>query len=217
VNPLLRAGHLIRQIWLGLTARSSAGYWERRYRIGMNSGPGSAGALARFKAEVLNGFVREHAVQSVIEFGCGDGQQLALAEYPRYLGLDVSPAAIELCSRRFSGDPTKSFRLYDGHELPDLGNFPTADLTLSLDVIYHLLEDEVYRRYLADLFAASSRYVIIYSSNCADRTLVRHVRHRRFTDDVAATQPQYRLVRTLINPMREQSFADFYFFERSGA
>jgi hypothetical protein len=43
------------------------------------------------------------------------------------------------------------------------------------------------------------------------------VRHRRFTDDVAATQPQYRLVRTLINPMREQSFADFYFFERSGA
>ena len=217
MSALRRMRHLLGQAWLGLTARSSAGYWEGRYQLGMDSGSGSSGALARFKAEVLNAFVRENSVRSVIEFGCGDGQQLALAEYPQYVGLDVSPTAIELCSRRFAGDPAKSFLFYDGFS-PDIpGNIPQADLTLSLDVVYHLLEDSVYLPYLANLFAMSHRHVIVYSSNCEDATVARHVRHRRFTEDVAATQPEFRLVRTLENPMREQSFADFYFFERTRA
>lgn len=201
------------QAWLGLTARSSADYWQKRYQLGMDSGAGSAGELARFKADVLNDFVREHSVQSVIEFGCGDGQQLALAQYPRYLGLDVSQAAVALCTRRFAGDPTKSFLRYDGARTWQPGDFPQADLTISLDVIYHLLEDEVYRVYLANLFAASSRHVIVYSSNREDATLARHVRHRRFVNDVAASQPGFKLIRTLANPFPERSFADFHFFE----
>ena len=48
--------------------------------------------LAAFKAEVPNDFVRARGIDSVIEFGCGDGAQLALAEYPAYVGIDVSPA-----------------------------------------------------------------------------------------------------------------------------
>lgn len=207
---------MLGQAWLGLTSRSSADYWERRYRSGMDSGPGSAGALARFKADVLNDFVREHAVQTVVEFGCGDGQQLALARYPRYLGFDVSPAAIEICSRRFAGDPCRSFRLYDGRAVPDEARFLPADLALSLDVVYHLLEDEAYELYLANLFAASRRHVIIYSSNFESITLARHVRHRHFTEDVRSMRPDFRLTRTLANPHRSQSFADFHFFERSG-
>ena len=82
MNPLRRAAHLLRQGWLSLTMRSSGDYWERRYRLGMTSGPGSAGKLASFKADVLNEFVRDNGVQSVIEFGCGDGTQLTLAKYP---------------------------------------------------------------------------------------------------------------------------------------
>lgn len=39
-----------------------------------------------------NDFVRARGIDSVIEFGCGDGAQLALAEYPAYGGIDVSPA-----------------------------------------------------------------------------------------------------------------------------
>ena len=69
-------------------------YWERRYAGGGTSGAGSAGRLAAFKAQFLNDFVRAHDVTSVVEFGCGDGNQLALAAYPRYLGLDVSPASL---------------------------------------------------------------------------------------------------------------------------
>ncbi|MGD9858413.1 MAG: hypothetical protein AB7U20_26025 [Planctomycetaceae bacterium] len=57
----------------------SSDYWVRRYRKGRNSGGGSYGRLAEFKAQVLNDLVREHRIQTVIEFGCGDGNQLALA------------------------------------------------------------------------------------------------------------------------------------------
>ena len=50
----------------------------------------------------------------MVEFGCGDGNQLSLAQYPRYVGLDVSRTAIGLCQRRFAKDPAKSRFLYDG-------------------------------------------------------------------------------------------------------
>ena len=89
----------------------SSSYWEQRYRQGGTSGPGSFGRLAEFKAETLNGFVARMGVQSVIEFGCGDGAQLALAEYPPYVGIDVAESSISACRQRFAGDATKSFFL----------------------------------------------------------------------------------------------------------
>src|SRR5579864_6395854 len=69
-------------------------YWDQRYAEGGTSGSGSYGEQAAFKAEILNGFVARHGIQSVIEFGCGDGNQLSLASYPSYVGLDVSRTAI---------------------------------------------------------------------------------------------------------------------------
>src|ERR1700744_3995435 len=78
---------------------SSSSYWESRYASGGNSGVGSYAQFARFKADVLNTFVAEHKVQSVIEFGCGDGNQLKLAAYPKYLGLDVSETIVAKCRK----------------------------------------------------------------------------------------------------------------------
>lgn len=210
----MRVRHLLGQAWLSLTARSSGEYWERRYRLGMNSGSGSMGALAQMKAGVLNEFVRQHEVRTVIEFGCGDGLQLALAQYPSYLGFDVSSAAIDLCRRRFAADRAKMFLWYDEARSHALADYLQADLTLSLDVIYHLLEDEVYDRYLRNLFGTSRRHVIVYSSNRTDDSRARHVRHRRFVDDVSQSFRDFRLTRHIENPLREQSFADFYFFSR---
>jgi len=65
-------------------------YWQQRYARGGNSGDGSYGKLADFKAEVLNEAVKELGITSVIEFGCGDGNQLTLANYPAYTGVDTS-------------------------------------------------------------------------------------------------------------------------------
>ncbi len=116
INSIPIVGPLARSIvtLLGRFVFScSREYWESRYAGGGTSGAGSYGKLAEFKAQVLNSFVKDNGVSSVVEFGCGDGNQIALADYPAYIGLDVSKTAIEMCKERFGDDKTKSFFLYD--------------------------------------------------------------------------------------------------------
>lgn len=126
-------------------------YWIERYEAGRTSGAGSYKELAEFKAEIINAFVAKHSVGSVMEFGCGDGNQLKLADYPAYTGFDVSPRAVELCRDMFRSDDTKRFALMEEYE------GQTAQLTLSLDVVYHLIEDEVFESYMKTLFGAAER------------------------------------------------------------
>lgn len=195
---------------------NSTEYWEQRYRTGGNSGNGSRNRLAEFKATFLNDFVVREQVQSVLEFGCGDGYQLKLSTYPHYIGVDVSPCAIAQCSAAFQGDECKCFYL-----MGDLPSDVRADLSLSLDVIYHLLEDDVYERYMRELFARAQRFVIVYSSNTNRHSDAKHVRHRIFTDWVERNIPDWRLISTTPNPFPfdpanpdQTSFADFYVFGR---
>lgn len=196
---------------------SSPRYWEDRYAIGGNSGAGSYGRLARFKAEVINNFVAEHAVQTVIELGCGDGAQLDLARYPHYSGIDISLQAIELCRARFRRDPNKQFF----HSSSLEAEKTTADLAMSLDVIYHLVEDDIYDAYMSQLISAAKRFICIYSSNYERPALVAHIRHRIFSDWIVARAPQWKLILKVPNvypedPTRpnDTSWADFYFFAR---
>ena len=192
----------------------STHFWEGNYAQGRTSGNGSYGALAEGKSRYLNALVREQAVRSVIEFGCGDGNQLSIAEYPSYIGLDVSRTAIGLCQRRFNGDLAKSFFLYDGACFTDQAGIFTADLALSLDVLYHLTEDAVFEVYLAHLFAAASRLVVIYSTNMELGGTAPHVRHRHFTPWVEANRPDWSLADVTRGPSTEHARADFFRYER---
>ncbi|KMP12278.1 hypothetical protein UZ36_01370 [Candidatus Nitromaritima sp. SCGC AAA799-C22] len=199
----------------------SAEYWEQRYASGGTSGQGSYGKLAEFKADVINRLVRERGVTSVIEFGCGDGNQLRLADYPGYVGLDVSGQAVNLCAEKFRDDASKKFFLYDPSRFDDKAEEYQADLALSLDVIYHLVEDEVYHTYLKHLFGAARKYVIVYASDKDRRGgfYERHVRHRNFTKDIAERFPDWTLSRKIKNKYPEgegsgeTSFADFFIYE----
>lgn len=214
----------MRSLWHGgagrQTAFQSSTYWQERYRQGSNSGPGSYGRLALFKAEIINRFVRDNNIADIIEFGSGDGAQLTLADYPRYVGVDVSPSAVALCRRMFAGDPGKTF-LEAGSGESDAAR---AELAMSLDVIYHLVEDEVYETYMRRLERSATRFVCVYSSNIELPGHVPHIRHRCFTDWFARNAPQWALsdyVRNrysydVANPA-ETSWADFYFFERRPA
>ena len=167
--------------------KDSRGYWEKRYRIGGNSGEGSRGVNAEYKAEVLNRFIKNHDLNSIIEFGCGDGYQLAMFDIPRYTGVDVSGTIIEQCRKMYAGDSGKTFVLLDEYANEK------AQLALSLDVIFHLVEDVVYDQYLARLFAASTEYVIIYSTSVdMPSTGTPHVRHRDCAADVAKRFPEFK-------------------------
>lgn len=173
--------------WLPLLRfRGSRQYWADRYRLGGNAGAGSFGEAAHHKAGILNAFVEAHAVASVIEFGCGDGRQLALATYPAYTGLDISADALRQCRAQFAGRADRRFLPMDDYQ------GQRADLALSLDVIYHLVEDAVYDDYLQTLFGAAERFVVVYSSDVADgaRTMP-HVRHRHVSADIARRFPGF--------------------------
>jgi SAM-dependent methyltransferase len=213
VRPLpgIRQLSLLRQ---RISFSGSARYRERNYAQGGNSGDGSYGRLAQAKADFINDFVREHSVLSVLEFGCGDGHQLSLAEYPRYVGLDVSRAAIQLCHRQFADDPAKSFFLYDGDCFIDRAVIFRAQLALSLDVIYHLVEESVFATYMKHLFENSSKYVIIYATNATWPHTAPHVRHRLFTRWVEANCPRWELVEGAPGPGSGPVRADFFVYER---
>ena len=200
--------------------KTSDTYWETRYAAGGDSGAGSYGRLALFKAEILNAFVQTNAIRSVIEFGCGDGNQLSLAKYPKFIGIDVSPTILKKCSTRFRKDASKTFYLYDPQTLSENAAALKSDLALSLDVVYHLVEDEVFERYMQDVFGAGMRFVIVYSSN-VDKEPDSHVRHREFTKWVSENEPGWQLKEKIPNRYpfdpespHETSHADFYVFEK---
>ena len=214
VRPLpgVRRISLLRQ---RLAFTGSAQYWEQSYARGATSGCGSYGRLGAGKSRFLNNLVLERGVRSVIEFGCGDGNQLAMAEYPSYVGLDVSRTAIALCQRRFADDPTKSFFLYGGSCFTDRAGIFSADLALSLDVVYHLTEDTAFESYLRHLFAAGRRLVVIYSTNMEICHTAPHVRHRRFTSWVEANCPEWTLAEVTRGPSAEFARADFFVYRRA--
>ena len=195
-------------------------YWESRYVSGETSGPGSYGKQAEFKAKIVNDFVRGHHVESIIEFGCGDGNQLLLAEYPHYIGLDVSPTALSICMEKFSDDVTKSFFLYDSRCFIDNARLFQADLALSLDVIYHLIEDDVFRAHMKHLFASAKKFVIIYSCDFEDTSAnwEEHNVPRKFTEYVAENFPCWSLNEKIDNiypydpSTGEGSWSDFYVY-----
>lgn len=195
--------------------KNSSIYWKNRYTKGGNSGSGSYGHLAEFKSTVINDFVLENAINSVIEFGCGDGNQLIYSMYPKYIGFDISDEAINKCKASFDHDESKKFVHISKY------NNEKAELTLSLDVIFHLIEDNVYKEYMRKLFESSNKYVIIYSSNTNDNFLGQafHVKHRIFTELINSKFINFKLIKQVKNKYpfdgtEETSFSDFYIYEK---
>lgn len=198
---------------------NSADYWERRYRVGGNSGAGSYNHLALFKAGIINEFIKEHNIKSAVEFGCGDGNNLGLYEIDSYTGLDVSSKAIDMCKSRYFDDSSKKFYTLDNFKSIDDNPYEVA---LSLDVIFHLVEDSVFDEYMNNLFKYASKYIIIYSSN-RDSYHCTHVLHRKFTDWIDNNIVGWKLFQHIKNiyPYDEEnpndtSFSDFYIYKKIG-
>jgi hypothetical protein len=210
--------HRIYRNWINPRKRftNSTDYWADRYNTGGNSGKGSYGDLAKFKAEVINQFVQQNNVTSIIEYGSGDGNQLKLAKYPIYTGFDVSAKAIEICKEIFLDDVTKTFKMVDDYKNE------VADLTLSLDVILHLVEEDVFVNYMHRLFNSSERFVIIYSSNTDENPEVQgpHVKHRKFTKWVSEIKSEWQLIQHIPNKYAYSAesnatlFADFFIYAK---
>lgn len=130
----------------------------------------------------------------------------------------MSQKSIEMCKKIFSNDNSKRFFCCGDS---DFGNIYKGDLALSLDVIYHLAEDEIYEQYMRRLFSSSEKYVCIYSSNFEEPQTA-HVKHRRFTDWITKNEKEkWKLLKIIYNryPYSEDnpdetSWSDFYFYQK---
>jgi hypothetical protein len=198
---------------------SSKNHWEKNYSMGRTSGGGSYGRLAEYKSEILNNFVEKNLIRTVCELGCGDGNQLSYANYPIYIGYDVSETAIKMCQNKFKKRKNWSF-------IPYNSNFDALDqveLSLSLDVIYHLVEDDVFQSYMENLFKASSKYIIIYSNNTDKNPIIHspHILHRKFTDWVEKNRRDVILTNVIkqkynyLGDSKTGSRSDFFIYKKT--
>lgn len=133
-------------------------YWENRYKNGGNSGPGSYNDRAIKKANALNSFILENDIECVIDFGCGDGNQLSMLSISNYIGLDVSDYILDKNREMFCHDDTKEFYNISKYS-KNLMNY--MDLSLSLEVILHLVNDDDYEEYMQRLINHGSKYLVI--------------------------------------------------------
>ncbi|CAD7968455.1 unnamed protein product [Amoebophrya sp. A120] len=276
-------------------------YWESRYVSGGDSGKGSYGKDAEFKAGFLNSFFEEHSkgtesagmqeentrggnartIKRVLELGVGDGNQLNQANYTswleKYVGVDVSEFVVKKLKRELwpggigggsatrvtaaavstsltaerpaATTPTTSTpgssapeeeqatslnrlkraakenrleilhdsewkrrkitthreevdvvdtedKLHDDYERRReevQGVPPSFDITISMDVVYHLVEDVIYDSYMAELFNSAKQFVIIFKhaetkdTDNLPRLERQHVRHRKDLEYINAT------------------------------
>jgi len=183
---------------------NSAEYWQNRYKndrhmfLGDGSGAGSQGEEAAYKGFVINHWLEKHELRTITELGCGSGENLKLYNIPiSYCGYDVSPEAIKLCEEKFDKHRNRLKYLFT----TDINMIDyEADVCLSLDVWYHLVEDEVFNDYCKLLFEVGKwNYIIIYSTDTDSQftedghPLAKHVRFRPVLDKVKE-YPQWEVL-----------------------
>lgn len=192
-------------------------YWEQRYKNGDNSGSGSYGNLVTFKADAINDFIANYSIHKVIDWGCGDGNLCRMIKCDEYLGFDVSATTVDNCTREL-GNEKRKFICYDGG-LIDVQE--KGDICLSIDVIFHLVEDDVYENYMHNPFNNSQKYVCIYSFDGEIKNTANHVKYRKFSELISMKFPHVKLIKYVKNqyPRKKNSspettsWCDFYFYE----
>jgi len=191
-------------------------YWESRYKSGGNSGSGSYGLLAQYKANIINNFIIENNIKSVIDYGVGDGNQLSLLNLDgvKYVGLDVSKTIIEKCKSKFPEN--MQFYLADQYN-------GKSELAISCDVLYHLIDYTRFIDYIDRLFNMTTNYVIIYARDENIDCSI-HNKFREFLTYILDKYKEWRLVDMLQNPYpateirsnsSTTSASNFYFFSKN--
>lgn len=192
-------------------------YWQNRYETSLDSGAGSYGEPSKWKARELNLFVSTYEVKTMIELGCGDGNQLKLINVDSYIGLDPSVGAIKRCEAIHGKDKSKSFFAVDPDGLIN-NDALTADIAVSMEVILHLIEDHRFEKYMYDLFQFSRKYVAIFNT-ATDHNPNKMGKHNKFRDHrkfVDSNLQSFKLVK-FVEADGSLGFAEgtgWFFYER---
>ena len=95
------------------------------------SGPGSSMAATALIRRILPELVAGVGAHSVLDASCGEGYWFPDLPGARYVGVDISPSAIDAARRRH---PDRSYRVMDIVR----DELPKADLVFCRDALQHL-------------------------------------------------------------------------------
>jgi SAM-dependent methyltransferase len=101
---------------------------------GKGSGVGSEPQFTTEYVAMLQRFLAQHRIKSVVDFGCGDWQFSQLIDWTgiEYRGFDIVASVIDANRLRFESANIKFEQVADGTALP------SADLLICKDVLQHL-------------------------------------------------------------------------------
>lgn len=128
--------------------------------------------------------------------------------------MDVSSRAIEICKNHYHDDGSKQFAEID--PLQELSLDKKYDCALSIDVLYHLVEQDVYEMHLRNVFASAEKYVIIYAWDTeeqGDMNISVHLKPRKFTHYISEKFKNWDLIGK-VKQIYDDSSSDFFFYEK---
>jgi hypothetical protein len=186
LSILLRGA--FREIFPSYTKRfvNSNQYWNDRYKFGGTSGKGSRGKVAIEKAAFVEAFCKKQNIDTIVEYGCGDGFCASLINVKRYIGFDISDTAISFAKDRCAKLKSHTFFNYSNLSFDETAYIVKTQavsndiLNLSMDVIFHLVEDEIFEKYVRTLSYSPAKYTLILSSD-HDGCTYGHYRDRSYS------------------------------------
>lgn len=168
-------------------------YWEKRYATGGNSGAGSTGDLLSWKVSVVNRLIGEYGLKTGFEIGSGDGIFANLLNLEKYVGYDISESAVDLANKKFA---KPKFKATTKHVAP----WRKFDITMSIDVIYHIVDKRDFAKHMNKLFSASKKLVVIYSyPKQPSREVPEHIKFNDFMGWAKHQAHEWELVEHLPN------------------
>ena len=189
--------------------KSSKDYWEKWYKKNRDLISPEQLNSTEYKTQVVNDWLKHYNIDSVIDLGCGIGNYIDVFNGFNYMGYDVSETAIKICQNKYGNEQSKTFKVIE-----KIVN-EKSNMTMSIDVIYYLVEDDVFVKYMNNLFNSSQRYVMIYSTNHNHyNDLIPHIKHRQFTDWVKKHKKEFVMINHLKNDSIGIAQCEFYLFEK---
>lgn len=181
-------------------------YWQDRYKNKWNSGAGSYGANAQFKADFINKYVEEHKIFNVLEVWCGDWNNLWLYKIENYVWWDVSQKAIDICKKKYNHDDSKWFVLMDEKSMKNPEEI-WVDLVICLDVLFHVFPKKEWEKTINFCFNAGKRvllYTFLYPTGHAE-----HINDYRITPYLDTKGIKYKIYKD-VPPNSQSRFIELF-------
>lgn len=143
--------------------------WDEHYKSGGKSGDPSDYMKSREWKHALIAKYCDIKNNSIIDVGCGDLQFWQGRKPAKYIGIDISQTIIDAHTEKY---PDRQFICASSDESLDI----SADMVMCFDMLWHIIDDDVYIETLKNIRRYSKKYIMIYTWN--SNPFNRNILHR---------------------------------------